>query len=186
MTFYLKKKKTVSPIQVARWQTVDTLPWNTTFGRKIWNRNGLRRGCSTNLTSAHRKKPPWKQDRATGITSELFYKRHKTGLPLFKHPQWKALNRLLSERWVPFLSWLCSVFSSAAVSMAGFIPFTKNAFPRSPSTHFSPPLPFLRTPLRLLFTLAWLRGSVLHYSRLQCLPRCKSLVSVNFPLPTGP
>lgn len=125
----------------------------TMFGRKIWNRNGLQKSCSINLPSAYRKKPPWKQDHAIGITSELFYKRHKTGLPLFKHPQWKALNRLLSERWVPFLSWLCSVFSSAAVSMVGFIPSTKNAFPCSPNTHFFPSSSFsLDSPPSLIYT----------------------------------
>ena len=167
---------------------MDTVLWNSPFRRKIWNRKGLQKGCSINLTSGYRKKrkTPRKQDRAIGITFELFYKRHKTGLPLFKHPQWKALNRLLSALGTFSLLALFSIFLGC--SFHGWLhTIHQKCFSLlPPNTHFSPPLPFLWTPLRLLFTLVWLRGSVLHYSRLQSLPRCKSLVSVNSPLPTGP
>lgn len=57
-----------------------------------------------------------------------------------QRPQRADLNRLLFDPRVPFFSWLCSAFSSAAVSMAGFIPSTKNAAPRPPAQALSPRL----------------------------------------------
>lgn len=153
-----------------RWQIVDLLPCNTTFGRKIWTKRALKEAALYSFnTSLQEKTTP----RARAGHPDGFRDTNPAA-PFSHSPQWKA-HGLFPEPRVPFLSPLCSVFSSAAVSMAGFIPSTKNALP-APPRH--PRLPSSS------FSFALPSGSYLHpgdgellfsLRRLQSLPRCKSL-----------